>query len=345
MKKHSIVPAPVHQPGTRILTLSLAHFMVDLLGGTLPGVLPVALAYFKLNLGLGVVILTSMSIGCNMMQIPAALLDRHRRTPRLLALGLIMAGLIVLLAALPETTPFFLICLLMIIVGAGIAIVHPLGLRGTQHITEIAPGVTTSAFMTCGFFGSAVGPWISALLVSGFGLKGLYFLLIPTVLVILALRFTNVKLAVDRAAPAEAEKKPESSATESPWSFSALMAEATRYIGYPYVWGGSSPDTSFDCSGYICWVYTRSGVYHLSRTTAQGIYDQCAIVSREEARPGDLVFFTGTYASAGAVSHVGIYVGGSRMLHCGSPIGYADLTSPYWNSHLYAFGRLATIPE
>lgn len=77
----------------------------------------------------------------------------------------------------------------------------------------------------------------------------------------------------------------------------------------------------------------------------QGIYDQCAIVSREEARPGDLVFFTGTYASAGAVSHVGIYVGGSRMLHCGSPIGYADLTSPYWNSHLYAFGRLATIPE
>lgn len=128
-------------------------------------------------------------------------------------------------------------------------------------------------------------------------------------------------------------------------SFSALMAEATRYIGYPYVWGGSSPDTSFDCSGYICWVYTRSGVYHLSRTTAQGIYDQCAIVSREEASPGDLVFFTGTYASAGAVSHVGIYVGGSRMLHCGSPIGYADLTSPYWNSHLYAFGRLATIPE
>ena len=137
MKKHSIVPAPVHQPGTRILTLSLAHFMVDLLGGTLPGVLPVALAYFKLNLGLGVVILTSMSIGCNMMQIPAALLDRHRRTPRLLALGLIMAGLIVLLAALPETTPFFLICLLMIIVGAGIAIVHPLGLRGTQHILSL----------------------------------------------------------------------------------------------------------------------------------------------------------------------------------------------------------------
>lgn len=128
-------------------------------------------------------------------------------------------------------------------------------------------------------------------------------------------------------------------------SFSALMAEATRYIGYPYVWGGSSPATSFDCSGYICWVYTQSGVYHLSRTTAQGIFDQCSKVSRAEAKPGDLVFFTGTYASAGAVSHVGIYVGDSKMLHCGSPIGYADLNSPYWSSHLYAFGRLATIPE
>ena len=128
-------------------------------------------------------------------------------------------------------------------------------------------------------------------------------------------------------------------------SFSALMAEATRYIGYPYVWGGSSPATSFDCSGYICWVYTQSGVYHLSRTTAQGIFDQCAVVSREEAKPGDLVFFTGTYASSGAVSHVGIYVGDSKMLHCGSPIGYANLNSSYWSSHLYAFGRLAAIPE
>ena len=133
MKKHSIIPASLHNPGTQILTLSAAHFMVDLLGGTLPGVLPVALRHFNLNLGLGVVILTSMSIGCNIMQIPAALLDRHHRTPRLLALGLAMAGMIVLLAAMPETTPFFLICLLMLIVGAGIAIVHPLGLRGTQH--------------------------------------------------------------------------------------------------------------------------------------------------------------------------------------------------------------------
>lgn len=125
-------------------------------------------------------------------------------------------------------------------------------------------------------------------------------------------------------------------------SFQALYAEASRYIGYPYVWGGSSPSTSFDCSGYVCWVYTQSGVYSLPRTTAQGIYDQCAVVARDEAKSGDLAFFTGTYASATPVSHVGIYVGQNRMLHCGSPIGFADLTSQYWSGHYYAMGRLPT---
>ena len=123
-------------------------------------------------------------------------------------------------------------------------------------------------------------------------------------------------------------------------SYGALMAEATKYIGWPYVWGGSSPATSFDCSGYVCWVYTQSGVYHLSRTSAQGIFNQCAVVPREEARPGDLIFFTGTYASGNPVSHVGIYVGGNQMLHCGSPIGYANIDSAYWSSHYYAMGRL-----
>lgn len=123
-------------------------------------------------------------------------------------------------------------------------------------------------------------------------------------------------------------------------SFAALMAEATKYIGYPYVWGGSSPATSFDCSGFICWVYTKSGVYSLSRTSASGIYDQCSIVPKEEMRPGDLIFFTGTYASTGPVSHVGIYVGEDQMLHCGSPIGYANINSAYWSGHYYAAGRL-----
>ena len=123
-------------------------------------------------------------------------------------------------------------------------------------------------------------------------------------------------------------------------AFAALIAEATKYIGWPYVWGGSSPSTSFDCSGFVCWVYTASGVHNLPRTTAQGIYNQCAIISPSEAKPGDIIFFTGTYDSPGPVSHVGIYVGDGMMLHCGSPIQYANINSSYWQTHFYAFGRL-----
>lgn len=123
-------------------------------------------------------------------------------------------------------------------------------------------------------------------------------------------------------------------------SYQALLAEATKYIGFPYQWGGSNPKTSFDCSGYICWIYTQSGAYQLPRTSAQGIFDQCAVIPREEAKPGDLVFFTKTYASSTPVSHVGLYVGGNQMLHCGDPIGYASIDSNYWRSHFYAFGRL-----
>lgn len=123
-------------------------------------------------------------------------------------------------------------------------------------------------------------------------------------------------------------------------SFAALIEEGEKYLGYPYVWGGSTPQTSFDCSGFVCWVYTHSGVYPLSRTTAAGIYNQCAIVPKGDAQPGDLVFFTGTYASSSPVSHVGIYVGGGQMLHCGSPIQYTSIETQYWQAHLYAFGRL-----
>ena len=123
-------------------------------------------------------------------------------------------------------------------------------------------------------------------------------------------------------------------------SFAALITEAEKYLGYPYVWGGSSPSTSFDCSGFVCYVYTHSGVHNLPRTTATGIYNQCAIVSRSEAKPGDLIFFTKTYNSDGPVSHVGIYVGDGMMIHCGSPIQYANINSSYWQEHFYAFGRL-----
>ena len=97
----------------------------------------------------------------------------------------------------------------------------------------------------------------------------------------------------------------------------ALMEEAAKYLGYPYVWGGSSPSTSFDCSGFVCWVFTNSGVHNLPRTTAQGIYDQCTPVPAADAKAGDIIFFTGTYNSAGPVSHVGIYCGNGVMIHCG----------------------------
>lgn len=123
-------------------------------------------------------------------------------------------------------------------------------------------------------------------------------------------------------------------------TFAQLMSEATKYIGFLYVWGGSSPETSFDCSGFVCWVYTHSGVHNLPRTSAQAIYNKCIPVPKNEVKPGDLVFFTGTYQSSNPVTHVGIYVGDNQMLHCGDPIGYANLGSSYWIKHFYAYGRL-----
>lgn len=123
-------------------------------------------------------------------------------------------------------------------------------------------------------------------------------------------------------------------------TFRRLINEAEKYLGYPYVFGGSSPSTSFDCSGFVCWVYTHSGVHNLPRTTAQGIYNQCTRVSREEAKPGDLIFFQGTYNAGETVTHIGIYVGNNRMLHCGSPIQYTSIDTTYWRNHFYAFGRL-----
>lgn len=123
-------------------------------------------------------------------------------------------------------------------------------------------------------------------------------------------------------------------------TFAKLMQEATKYIGFPYQWGGSTPETSFDCSGFVCWVYTHSGVHNLPRTTAQQIYNQCKPVSKDEVKPGDLVFFTGTYQSSNPVTHIGIYVGDNQMLHCGDPIGYANLGNSYWVKHFYGFGRL-----
>ena len=124
-------------------------------------------------------------------------------------------------------------------------------------------------------------------------------------------------------------------------AFAALIAEAEKYLGYPYVWGGSKPSTSFDCSGFVCYVLDKSGVYPMSRTTAQGIFNQCAKIPPGEAKPGDIIFFTGTYDSSGPVSHVGIYVGDNMMLHCASGgVQYARTDTKYWTEHFYAMGRL-----
>ena len=121
--------------------------------------------------------------------------------------------------------------------------------------------------------------------------------------------YANESAGEDYDIPGEALADPE---------FAALITEAEKYLGYPYVWGGSSPSTSFDCSGFVCYVFTNSGVHNLPRTTAQGIFNQCAHISPSEAKPGDIIFFTGTYNSSGPVSHVGIYVGDNMMIHCGS---------------------------
>lgn len=123
-------------------------------------------------------------------------------------------------------------------------------------------------------------------------------------------------------------------------TFAKLINEAEKYLGYPYVFGGSSPATSFDCSGFVCWVYTHSGVHNLPRTTAQGIYNQCKRVSDSDAKPGDLIFFKGTYNAGETVTHIGIYVGNNRMLHCGNPIQYTSIDTNYWRNHFYAYGRL-----
>ena len=120
--------------------------------------------------------------------------------------------------------------------------------------------------------------------------------------------------------------------------FAAMLQEAEKYLGYPYVWGGSSPSTSFDCSGFVSWVINHSG-WSVGRLTANGLLNICTPVSAANAQPGDLIFFQGTYNTSGA-SHVGIYVGNGMMIHCGNPISYASINTTYWQSHFYTFGRL-----
>lgn len=131
--------------------------------------------------------------------------------------------------------------------------------------------------------------------------------------------------------PAEALSDPQ---------FAKMIREAEKYLGYPYVWGGASPSTSFDCSGFVCWVINNCGNgWNVGRTTADGLRSYCSYVSPSDAKPGDLIFFQGTYDTPGA-SHVGIYVGNNMMIHCGNPIQYTSIASSYWQQHFMAFGRL-----
>ena len=135
---------------------------------------------------------------------------------------------------------------------------------------------------------------------------------------------------IDYTVPAEA-------LTDS--EFAAIYEEAKKYVGTPYVWGGSTPETGFDCSGYVCWVYNQNG-YDVGRTTANGLWNKCQHISEAEAKPGDLVFFKGTYDTPG-MSHTGIYLGNGMMVSAGDPIKYANIHSSYWETHLAGFGRLS----
>ena len=122
--------------------------------------------------------------------------------------------------------------------------------------------------------------------------------------------------------------------------FRRMITEAEKYLGYPYVWGGSSPSTSFDCSGFVSWVINHCGNgWNVGRLGAEGLRQICAIIPPSEAKPGDLIFFQGTYDTTGA-SHVAIYVGNNMMIHCGNPIQYASIDTTYWRAHFYCFGRL-----
>lgn len=124
-------------------------------------------------------------------------------------------------------------------------------------------------------------------------------------------------------------------------TFARIIEEAEQYIGYPYVWGGDSPKTSFDCSGFVSYAFTNSGVRNVGRLGATSLYGRCKKIGPDEANPGDLIFFEGTISGEDGITHCGIYVGDGFMLHCGSPIGYADLSESYWQQHFYGYGRLA----
>lgn len=123
--------------------------------------------------------------------------------------------------------------------------------------------------------------------------------------------------------------------------FALLVEEANKRLGYPYVWGGYDPSTSFDCSGFISWLFTSTGVNDIGHAGATGLYSRSTPIRPEDAKPGDVIFFQGTMgAGTEGITHCGLYVGNNMMVHCGNPCSYADLTDSYWQQHFYGFGRL-----
>lgn len=201
--------------------LALAHFTADMLGGILPGILPVVRSHFGLSVGGGVLLLSIMGIGSNVFQVPAGMIRRQATLPFMMKIGLATASLIAVAFLLPAATPMIFIAGLMLIIGIGIAFVHPEGLRGVLAVGGRASPVNTSVFMISGFFGFAAGPLVGALLVENFGLAGLLGLLPLPFLVIQLLSFAKVRLAVKTGDDETASRK-----ADAPWTFRELFVIA-----------------------------------------------------------------------------------------------------------------------
>ncbi|MCQ2352688.1 MAG: MFS transporter [Victivallaceae bacterium] len=202
---------------TRFFALAASHFSADFFSAVLPGILPAALLYFHLDLGYGVILLSAIGIGANLLQIPASAIDRDKSSPRLLVFGILLASAVLILPFLPEKTRFWHLALLLFLAGSGIALVHPLGLRGV-HALPFSVKVSVPLFMTCGFFGAAVAPWTASLLVTFCGMKGLLFLFVPVALIVLLLLGSRLKLQI----PEENRIRQENAET-TPWRFGALF--------------------------------------------------------------------------------------------------------------------------
>lgn len=199
-----------------------AHFFADLVGGLLAGFLPVLLTHFHLDLSLGVIMISSMGIGSNFLQVPAAKIARNKTGPAALVAGMILCASFAILAVLPSSTPLWVLCLIMLFVGFGVALVHPQGLRGVQSLKSIPGSVSTPVFMIGGFIGYAVSPFLGGVLVGNLGMVGLLWILPIPLLVIGAIYLTGVRLVPD-SANAKAAVTGEENQIRPPWSFNRML--------------------------------------------------------------------------------------------------------------------------